>query len=132
MANVAVAAREAVVVSNRRIGERVFLGAMALTWEPAIDTGAAGSAGGALRALLMNVSVTGAGLFGPTYPWIGVDDVVIVGFDGARAVVSVRRATRTDDPDLRYYGVEFVSLERAFETAVYQVIGRCRGSDPPL
>jgi len=68
----------------------------------------------------------------PAEPDGGVGDVFIVGFDNAQAVVAVRRVSRTDDPDLRYYGVEFVSLERAFEGAVYEVIGRRRADDPTL
>ena len=74
----------------------------------------------------MNVSVTGAGVFGPTYPWVREDDLVIVGFNNTRAVVGVRRVSPTDDADLRYYRVEFVSMESAFEREVYEVIGRCR------
>src|SRR5688500_465348 len=94
-------AREAEVVSNRRIGERVFVGATELTWKPVVNTGA--GPGGAQRALLMSLSVTGAGLFGPTYPWVRVNDMMIIGFNNARAVVDVRRVSPTDDADLRYY-----------------------------
>ena len=125
-ANVAAAVQEAAMVLNRRIGERVFVGATELTWKPVVNTGA----GGAQRALLMDVSVTGAGLFGPTYPWVREGDLVIVGFNNARAVVGVRRVSPTDDADLRYYRVEFVSPEPAFEREVYEVIGRGRTNHP--
>ena len=53
-----------------------------------------------------------------------MDDFVVIGFNNARAVVTVRRVSGTDDPDLRYYGVEYVTLEREFERELYQVIGR--------
>ena len=112
------------MISNRRIGERVVLGAMELTWERVVETDSTTDASGPQRGWLMDVSVTGAGLFGPTYPRIGVDDLAIVGFNNARAVVTVRRISQTDDPDLRYYGVEFVSMERAFESELYEVTGR--------
>lgn len=54
------------MVPNRRIGERVFVGATELTRKPVANTG-----GETKYALLMDLSVTGAGLFGPTYPWRG-------------------------------------------------------------
>ena len=118
------------MVSNRRIGERVFVGATELTWKPVVNTGAGPV--GAQRALLMNLSVTGAGLFGPTYPWVRVNDMMIIGFNNARAVVDVRRVSPTDDADLRYYRVEFISMDAAFEAEVYEVLGRGRTSDPTL
>jgi len=109
------------VIRNRRIGERVFVGATELTWKPAVATG-----GGARRALLMDLSVTGAGLFGPTDPWVRVNDLMVVGFNRGQAVVSVRRVSPTDEENLRYYRVEFVSMESAFEREVHEVIGRVR------
>ena len=118
------------MVLNRRIGERVFVGAMELTWEPVINSGADASPPEGQRALLMDVSVTGAGLFGPADPAVGVDDLVTIGFNNARAVVEIRRVNPTDDADLRHYGVEFVSLEQAFEREVYELIGRTRPSHP--
>ena len=110
------------MVPNRRIGERVIVGAAEVTWWPMVNTDVRPR--GVPRALLMDLSVTGAGLFGPTYPTVHVDDLMIVGFNNARAVVSVRRVSPTDDVDLRYYGVEFVSMEPVFQREVYDVIGR--------
>ena len=118
------------MVLNRRIGERVFVSATELTWKPVVSTGAGPR--GAQRALLMNVSETGAGLFAPTHPWVRVDDMMIVGFNNARAIVGVRRVSPTDDADLRYYRVEFVSMEPAFERELYDVIGRARANHPTL
>jgi hypothetical protein len=110
------------VVPNRRIGERVIVGAAEVTWWPMVNTDVRPRS--VPRALLMDLSVTGAGLFGPTYPTVHVDDMMIIGFNDARAVVSVRRVSPTDDVDLRYYGVEFVSMEPVFQREVYDVIGR--------
>ena len=103
--------------------ERVFVAATELMWSPLGDTGEIP------RALLMVLSVTGAGLFAPTYPFVRVNDVMIVGLNGARAVVCVRRAHRTDDENLRYFSVEFVSMEPAFQRQVFDVIGRGRPND---
>ena len=108
---------------NRRIGERVGVGAMELTWAPAVDN-ADRDADGAGQALLMDISVTGAGLFAPADPEGAVGDVFIVSFNNARAVVEVRRVSTTDDPSLRYYGVEFVTMERDFEREAHEVIAR--------
>jgi hypothetical protein len=101
---------------------------MELTWEPKVNAGA--GPGGAQRALMMDVSVTGAGLFGPANPTVDVDDLVTIGFNNARAVVEIRRVNPTDDADLRHYGVEFVSLEHAFQREVYDLIGRTRPNQP--
>ena len=109
------------MVLNRRIGERVVVGPTQLMWKPVVATG-----GGARHALLMNLSVTGAGLFGPTYPYARVNDLLVVGFNRGRAVVNVRRVSPTDEANMRYYRVEFVSMESAFEREVYEVIGRVR------
>ena len=114
------------MVSNRRIGVRVFVGATRLTWKPVVNVGADD---GPQLGLLMDLSVTGAGLFAPTFPRVRVDDLVVIGVDDGRAVVDVRRVSPTDTADLRYYRVEFVSVEPAFERAVYDVIGRGRPNE---
>ena len=72
----------------------------------------------------MDVSVTGAGLFGPANPARGVDDRFVVGFDNAQAVVGVRRVQPVDDAELCYYGVEFVAMEDEFERTLHDAIGR--------
>src|SRR5947207_2851205 len=98
---------------------------MELTWEPAVDEGTDPSPAHARSALLMDVSVTGAGVFAPAGPDGGrVGDMFVLGFNNARAVVEVRRVSHTDDAQLRYFGLEFVALERGFEREVYEVIGR--------
>jgi hypothetical protein len=111
------------VTYNRRIGERVGVGAMELTWARAVDN-VDREADGAGHALLMDFSVTGAGLFAPADPQGAIGDVFIVSFNNARAIVEVRRVSTTDDPSLRYYGVEFVTMERDFEREAHEVIAR--------
>ena len=81
------------MVSNRRIGVRVFVGATRLTWKPVVN---AGADDGPQLGLLMDLSVTGAGLFAPTFPRVRVDDLVVIGVDDGRAVVDVRRVSPTD------------------------------------
>ena len=84
------------MVYNRRIGERVLIGATRITWEPeSHDDGTESGSG-----LLMDVSVTGAGLFGPADPALGRDDQLIVGFNNAYALVRVRRVRPVDDSQL--------------------------------
>src|SRR5438552_18120135 len=109
---------------NRRIIERVAVDATEITWAPVEERGAVASPAAAQRALLMDLSVTGAGLVGPAEPGVGVGDWVIVGFNNARAVVDVRRVIPTDDAGQRFYWVEFVSKEPAFECEVHELIGR--------
>ena len=113
------------MADNRRIGERVAVAAMQLTWEPVVSDDTDVVSGDAQQALLMDVSVTGAGLFAPADPIATVGDLFIICFDEARAVVEVRRFSPTDDMQLHYYGVQFVAMERAFERGVFEVIGRC-------
>ena len=113
------------MVDDRRIGERVAVGAMQLTWEPVVNDDTGATSGESQQALLMDVSVTGAGLFAPSDPIANVGDLFIICFNEARAVVEVRRFSRTDDTDLHYYGVQFVAMERSFEREVFAVIARC-------
>jgi len=113
------------MVPNLRNSERVAVDATEITWAPVEERGAvATSSAGAQRALLMDLSVTGAGLVGPAEPAVGVGDWVIIGFNNARAVVDVRRVIPTDDAGQRFYWVEFVSKEPAFECEVHELIGR--------
>lgn len=115
------------MVPNRRLGDRILVGAMPLTWAPA-DGEIPTLRVPVQRALLMELSVTGAGLFGPSDPWVGVEDLAIVGFDDGRALARVRRVSRTNDKSLNYFGVEFVSMDDWFQRDVYEVIGRGRPS----
>ena len=62
----------------------------------------------------MDLSVTGAGLHGPTYPEVYVGDRVVIGFNDSRAVVSVRCVSPTDVSNLSYR-VELVLMEPGFE-----------------
>ena len=115
---------------NRRITERVAVEATEITWEALEERGAVAGPAAAQRALLMDLSVTGAGVVGPAQPGVGVGDWVIVGFSNARAVVDVRRVIPTDDADQRFYWVEFVSMERAFEREVHELLGRRKALFP--
>lgn len=116
------------MVYNRRIGERVLLGATQITWEPASDQGSVAS-NDPRWALLMDISVTGAGLFGPADPVRDIDDRLILGFNNARAVIEVRRLRPVDDAELCYYGVEFVRMDDEFERTLHDAIGRGRPKD---
>jgi hypothetical protein len=114
---------------DRRTGRRIAVRATELAWEPMVNGEAASDPGGAQRALMMNVSVTGAGLFGPAEPDRGVGDLFVAGLDNARAIVAVRRVNPTDHAELCYYGVEFVARGRAFERAVYEMIDGPQAGD---
>ena len=112
------------MVNDRRIGERVLIGATRITWELALDDddGTESRSG-----LLMDVSLTGAGLFGPADPALRRDDQLIVGFNNAYALVQVRRVRPVDDAELCYYGVEFVAMGDEFERTLYEAIERGHG-----
>src|SRR5258708_20894581 len=109
---------------NRRITERVAVEATEIPWEALEERGAVAGPAATQRALLMDLSVTGAGLVGPAEPAVGVGDWVIIGFHNARAVVDVRRVIPTDDADQRFYWVELVSKEPAFGCQVHELIAR--------
>ena len=117
------------MVDNRRIGERIAVGATSVTWERVCGR-QDGPSREADFALVMDLSVTGLGLFGPSDPQGRVEDLYTVGFNHARAVVEIRRVSLTDKKDVCYYGVEFVALERPFELEVHKVIGRWRDDHP--
>jgi hypothetical protein len=106
---------------NRRVGERIWVAASRVTWAPIVDGG-----NPTQTALLMELSVTGAALFGPTYPWLCTDDMVTVGFNNSCAVVTIRAIAQTDVEEVSYYRVEFISMEREFQRDVFEVIGRVR------
>jgi hypothetical protein len=114
------------MVYNRRVGERVLIGATQITWEPAPDDRDDAETE-SRSGLLMDVSVTGAGLFGPADPAHGIDDQLIVGFNNAYALVQVRRVRPVDDAELRYYGVEFVAMGAEFERTLHDAIERGQG-----
>jgi hypothetical protein len=82
---------------NRRIGERVFVGLSRLTWSPFEQRHM-----GVRSVYLMDLSVTGAGIYGPTDPNVAVDDRVVLGFNDSRAVVCVRGISPTDIRELSY------------------------------
>ena len=114
---------------DRRTGKRVAVGPTELAWEPMVSEAPDSAPGGARRALLMNVSSSGAGLFAPADPDGDVGDLFVAGLDNARAVVAVRRVTPTDHAELCYYGVEIVAQERAFERGLHEVIDRYQTRD---
>ena len=118
------------MVYNRRIGERVLLGATKVVWQTASEdlTDAWTESG---WGLLMDVSVTGAGLFAPANSSQGLSDRFILGFDNAQAAVEVRRVQPVDDVKLCYYGVEFIAMDDEFERTLHDAIERGQAKDSP-
>jgi hypothetical protein len=113
------------MAANRRIGERILIAASRVTWAPIADC-----SNRLQDALIMELSVTGAALLAPSYPWMCVDDLVTVEFNNSSAVVTIRTIDQTDVEEISYYGVEFVSMERGFQRDVYEVIGRVQQRRP--
>ncbi len=116
---------------ERRISDRVDITPIAVGW---LTTDPVAS--GLLRRAkptavehpgwIVNLSTTGAGILGPEHPDLKVRARATVVLDGGHSTVWIRRVTRTDRPDLLYYGVELEEMDDRLRRAVFSVVGRGR------
>lgn len=104
---------------GRRLGERIPIGDVFLTWraDEAYQRGVKASKRHRREpdvGRLLNVSVSGGAVVAPVADDLGRGSVLIVQLGNARAAVRIKRIEEFDDPDWRIYGVEFVEIEPNF------------------
>ena len=104
---------------GRRLGERIPIGDVFLTWraDEAFQRGVKASKKHRREpdvGRLLNVSVSGGAVVAPAADDLGRGSVLIVQLGNARAAVRVKRIEEFGDPDWRIYGVEFVETEPNF------------------
>ena len=104
------------VSTGRRLGERLPLGEVLLSWR--VDEVVPGRLRDKPRppeiGRLIDVSVSGAAIVAPASPDLRPGRAVVVRLDGADAVVRIRRIAEFGDDGWRIYGVEFLDLDLAF------------------
>ncbi len=107
---------------GRRLGERLLPeGDLLVAWRT--DRPARGlRRKEAPLARLADISVTGAGLVAPDDDDLGAGSVLMVGFDGADAVVRVRHRTPLPEPGWCFYGVEFVTTDPRIDAWVAELL----------
>jgi hypothetical protein len=68
---------------------------------------------------LVELSVSGAAVIAPAQDHVVIGTHLRVGFHGAWGGVVVRRVGQLQDPEYRFYGVEFTQPNSALTTALY-------------
>jgi hypothetical protein len=106
---------------GRRLGERIPIGDVFLTWRAEETTSRApAKAKGRKKhrepevGRLLNISVSGGAVVAPTASDLARGSVLLVQLGNAQAAVRIRRIEDFGDPDWRTYGVEFVETEPSF------------------
>jgi hypothetical protein len=101
---------------GRRLGERIPIGDVFLTWRAQEDTdrNKKRSKRGPEVGRLLNISVSGGAVVAPVARDIGAGSVVIVQLGNALAAVRIKRVEEFGEDDWRIYGVEFVETDPSF------------------
>jgi hypothetical protein len=109
-------------VFERRIGRRIDV-------RPTIPVDVGGPdprTVSGLRATMVDVSVTGAGLEGPESLALRPGDTARFDIEGRVSAVRVARASTTDQPGVVHYGVEFTTLHPDVRELVNDLVGEGR------
>jgi hypothetical protein len=109
---------------ERRIGRRAPAEGLQVVWvEPRWGETTAETPPRQWAGLVDDVSVTGAGIWGPIDLPVGPGTKAMVRYRGRDTGVIVRRCQQTDDPDVARFGVEFAVLHPDLEARVHQLVG---------
>ena len=118
---------------NRRIGERITIDPIPMTW---IIESVTRSRFGRERiehhqahGRILDVSVSGAHVEGPDVPLIPKGAVTSIVVNDTTSVVRVIRSNATGIPWVRRYGVVFVRLHPQFQEELYALLGQGRPSE---
>ena len=117
---------------ERRIGRRRAVDVDVVQWEetrdesdPAIDVLPPPQHG---KAILDNISVSGAGLVVPTWTNLSIGTKLLLELGGTWGPVEIVRVHPTTEPSLIYCGVTFQTKDPGFHAAVADLVG---GRPPP-
>jgi hypothetical protein len=108
---------------ERRIGDRVVIYGLDVTWiEPVQEPGAGRTPPREWRGRIEEVSVTGASIRGPVAMSIGPDCRATIRFGDQDSVVSIHRRQRTESSGVLRYGVEWIDLQPELRARVYEAV----------
>jgi hypothetical protein len=114
---------------ERRIGKRVPADGIPVTWvETAWGEGAQPRKAREWPGRVVEVSVTGAAVEGPSDLAVGPGTKAVLRYRGEDSGVVVRRVTETADPDVLRYAVELAVVSPGLKAAVYEAVSG--GEDP--
>lgn len=118
---------------DRRIGRRVPIEPIDVTWLLTVqESGRFGRRRHGVREVpgrIVDVSVTGAAIEGPSESGPRVGAEVKIRACGGDSVVKVRRSQPGDRPGRCRYGVEFVALHRGLADQVSSILQQGRPSE---
>ena len=116
---------------DRRIGERIVIEPIEVAWLLVEE-----QPQGRLRrkkpgvtshpGRVVDVSVTGAAIDGPSHPDLRRGAKATVAFGHGRSQVWIRRKVPTERPDVVRYGVEYEYLDDDLRDAIFAAVGRGR------
>jgi hypothetical protein len=115
------------MAQNRRIGQRYRIPpGIVIDW--AIEQRRGRWRRKTAQAVIEDLSLSGALIRAAVPPVFGVGRQVVIGCDGGRAVVQVRRVIPLTDGGWVRYGVLFLQLDEAFTHIINDVV-RAESSD---
>ena len=112
--------------TDRRLGERVEIAPVAVTWTPAIAKQAHGRAPRSQPAHLVEVSVSGARIIARSRASIAVGTWMALDIEGYHALVEVRRIVEADDQPGFTFGVLFLLLAPALQQKIQRTVAQRR------
>jgi len=112
--------------TDRRLGERVEIAPVAITWTPAIAKQGHGRAPRPLPAHLVEVSVSGARIIASSRAGIAVGMWMALDIEGYHGLVEVRRIIEADDQTGFIFGVIFILLALELQQKVHRTVAQRR------
>ena len=112
--------------TDRRLGERVEIAPVAITWTPAIAKQALGRAPRPQPGHLVEVSVSGARIISPSRTGIEVGAWMALDIEGYHGLVEVRRIVEADDQTGFVFGVVFILLAPDLQQKVNRTVAQRR------
>jgi hypothetical protein len=114
--------------TERRLGQRLPANGIPVTW--IVEERRWGRT--KLRAepgRLIELSVAGGKVVAPRSAHVRVGTPVVIRLTAGRAVVDVRHIGAGPDPARAAYGVNFVEVDDAFQTAIFDMVAEHRGAE---
>ena len=112
--------------TDRRLGERVEIAPVAITWTPAISKHGHGRAPRSQPAHLVEVSVSGARIIASSRAGIAVGMWMALDIEGYHALVEVRRIVENDERNDFIFGVVFVLMAPELQQKIHRTVAQRR------
>lgn len=107
---------------ERRIGRRLALGPVPVSWLEVTSDGRARPKGHEWPGVVENVSITGAAVTGPADLPVKIGAQALLRYRDGESVVTVTRVQTTDRPGEARFGIEFVVLHPDLRALVHDRI----------